>query len=128
MSRSSSFLYFNVAYILGLICFSILFFLKIEILFLTNFIVIVSLVLFIYKLFFWFFLKISKSDSDRIKIYSLRLASSIFTYIVPIYCLIQGPNLIVSHKILVITFIIISLLAIIGVIMERKLFILEVID
>tara|TARA_Y100000590_G_scaffold454386_1_gene601123 strand:- start:497 stop:892 length:396 start_codon:yes stop_codon:yes gene_type:complete len=131
MSRSSSFLYFNVAYILGLICFSILFFLEIEILILTNFILIVALVLFIYKLFFWFFLKktkTSKSDSDKIKIYSLRLASSIFTYIAPIYCLIQGPNLIVSHKILVITFIIISLLAIIGVIMERKLFILEVID
>ena len=131
MSKSSSFLYFNVAYILGLICFSILFFIEIEILFLTNFIIIVSIILFIYKLLFWIFLKktkIDKNDSERIKIYSLRLVFCIFTYIAPIYCLIQEPNLIVSHKVLVITFTIVSFLAIIGVIIERRLFILETID
>ena len=131
MIKSSSFLYFNVAYILGLICFSILFFIEIEILFLTNFIIIVSIILFIYKLLFWIFLKktkIDKNDSERIKIYSLRLVFCIFTYIAPIYCLIQEPNLIVSHKVLVITFTIVSFLAIIGVIIERRLFILETID
>tara|TARA_Y100000590_G_scaffold341937_1_gene390282 strand:- start:497 stop:892 length:396 start_codon:yes stop_codon:yes gene_type:complete len=131
MSKSSSFLYFNVAYILGLFCFSILYFLEIEILFLTNFIIIVSIILFTYKLLFWLFLrktKIGKSDSERIKIYLLRLAFCIFTYVTPVYCLIQEPNLIVSHKILVITFTIVSFLAIIGVIIERKLFILEAID
>ncbi|HJO14017.1 MAG: hypothetical protein HVK41_04470 [Pelagibacteraceae bacterium] len=128
MKRDSTFLYFNVAYAAGLICFLILFYFKVKIIFLTIFIIIISAVLLIFKLLYWYSIRIvqqSINGVDKQKYFLFRLTFCIFTYITPVYCIIQEPNLIVSHYVSTITFTIVVILAIIGIFIERWLFFIE---
>ena len=112
----------------GLICFLILFYFKIQNILLTYFIIIISIILLSLKLQYWF--SIRKTQS-RIKgfgkqnIFLLRLTICVFTYISPAYCIIQEPFLIVNRYISILTFLIVTLLAIIGIFIERRLFIKE---
>ena len=57
MKHGSTFVYFNVGYAAGLICFLILFYINIQIIFLTNFIIIASITLLIIKLAYWYFIR-----------------------------------------------------------------------
>ncbi len=128
MKRDSTFLYFNVAYAAGLICFLILFYFKVKIIFLTIFIIIISAVLLIFKLLYWYSIRIvqqSINGVDKQKYFLFRLTFCIFTYITPVYCIIQEPNLVVSHYVSTITFTIVVILAIIGIFIERWLFFIE---
>ncbi len=128
MKRDSTFLYFNVAYAAGLICFLILFYFKVKIIFLTIFIIIISAVILIFKLLYWYSIRIvqqSINGVDKQKYFLFRLTFCIFTYITPVYCIIQEPNLIVSHYVSTITFTIVVILAIIGIFIERWLFFIE---
>ena len=124
MELRSAFIYFNVVYVAGLICFLILFYLNIQIIFLTNFLIIVSLSLLIIKLTYWYTIRNilrNISSIDKQKSFLLRLAFCIFTYITPVYCIIQEPYLVVSHYVSTITFTIVTVLAIIGMFIERFL-------
>ena len=124
MGLKSAFIYFNVLYVAGLICFLILFYLNIQIIFLTNFLIIVSLSLLIIKLTYWYTIRNilrNINSIDKQKSFLLRLAFCIFTYITPVYCIIQEPYLVVSHYVSTITFTIVTILAIIGIFVERKL-------
>ena len=124
MGLKSAFIYFNVLYVAGLICFLILFYLNIQIIFLTNFLIIVSLSLLIIKLTYWYTIRNilrNISSIDKQKSFLLRLAFCIFTYITPVYCIIQEPYLVVSHYVSTITFTIVTVLAIIGMFIERFL-------
>ena len=124
MELRSAFIYFNVLYVAGLICFLILFYLNIQIIFLTNFLIIVSLSLLIIKLTYWYTIRNilrNISSIDKQKSFLLRLAFCIFTYITPVYCIIQEPYLVVSHYVSTITFTIVTVLAIIGMFIERFL-------
>ena len=128
MKLGSAFIYFNIPYAAGLICFLILFYINIQIIFLTNFIIITSITLLIIKLAHWYF--ISKTlrtinSIDKQKSFLLRLAFCILTYITPVYCIIQEPHLVISHHISIITFTIVTVLAIIGIFIERWLFFME---
>ena len=128
MKLGSTFIYFNVAYAVGLICFLILFYNNIQIIFLTNFIIIMSIALLIIKLLYWYsFRKLQRSTNniDKQKSFLLRLTFCIFTYITPVYCIIQEPSLVVSHYVSAITFTIVTVLAIIGMFIERWLFFIE---
>ena len=124
MKYGSAFLYLNLAYAAGLICFLILFYLNIQIIFLTNFLIIVSLSLLIIKLTYWYNIRSilrNINSIDKQKSFLLRLAFCIFTYITPVYCIIQEPHLVVSHYVSTITFTIVTVLAIIGMFIERFL-------
>ena len=124
MGLKSAFIYFNVLYVAGLICFLILFYLNIQIIFLTNFLIIVSLSLLIIKLTYWYTIRNTLRNINSInkqKSFLLRLAFCIFTYITPVYCIIQEPHLVVSHYVSTITFTIVTVLAIIGMFIERFL-------
>ena len=124
MELRSAFIYFNVVYVAGLICFLILFYLNIQIIFLTNFLIIISLSLLIIKLTYWYNIRNilrNISSIDKQKSFLLRLAFCIFTYITPVYCIIQEPYLVVSHYVSTITFTIVTVLAIIGMFIERFL-------
>ena len=128
MKHGPAFIYFNAAYATGLICFLILFYFNIQIIFLTNSIIIASITLLIIKLVHWYF--ISKTlrtvnSIDKQKSFLLRLTFCIFTYITPVYCIIQEPHLVVSHYVSTITFTIVTVLAIIGIFVERWLFFME---
>ena len=128
MRIGSTFIYFNLAYAAGLIFFLVLFYINIQIIFLTNFIIIVALTLLIFKLAYWYSIrKTLKSINiiDKQKSLLLRLMFCILTYITPVYCIIQEPYLVVSHYVSVITFTIITILAIIGLFIERWLYITE---
>ena len=128
MKLGSAFIYFNVAYAAGLICFLILFYINIQIIFLTNFIIIVSITLLIIKLVYWYSIRnnLQKVNSnDKQKSFLLRLTYCLFTYITPVYCIFQEPYLIVSHYVSTITFTIVIVLAIIGMFVERWLFFIE---
>ena len=53
MNHKSTFMYFNAAYLFGLVCFAILLYLEIKNIFLTNFIIIASIILLIIKIVYW---------------------------------------------------------------------------
>ena len=128
MKLGPAFIYFNVAYTAGLICFFILFYFNIQIIFLTNFIIIASITLLIIKLAYWYSIRKtlqSINGIDKQKSLLLRLTFCIFTYITPVYCIIQEPQLVVSHYVSTITFTIVTVLAIIGMFIERWLFFME---
>ena len=128
MKLGSAFIYFNIAYATGLICFLILFYFNIQIIFLTNLIIIVAITLLIFKLAYWYTIRKTLQSLkiiDKQKSFLLRLSFCIFTYITPVYCIIQEPHLVVSHYVSTITFTIVTVLAIIGIFIERWLFIIE---
>ena len=128
MKLGSAFIYFNIPYAAGLICFLILFYINIQIIFLTNFIIIASITLLIIKLAYWHYIRKTLQNIngiDKQKYFLFRLTFCIFTYISPVYCIFQEPHLVVSHYVSTITFTIVTVLAIIGVFIERWLFLNE---
>ena len=128
MKHGSAFIYFNLAYVIGLICFLILFYFNIKIILLTNFIISMSIALFVIKILYWYFIRKYQQSTNRIdkqKYFLLRLTFCIFTYITPVNCIIQAPHLVVSHYVSTITFTIVTVLAIIGMFIERWLFFTE---
>ena len=128
MKHRSAFIYFNITYAAGLICLLILFYFNIQIILLTNFIIIVSIALLIIKLAYWYYIRKtlqSMNSVDKQKSFLFRLTFCIFTYITPVYYIIQEPHLVVSHYVSIITFTIVIVLAIIGMFIERRLFFME---
>ena len=124
MKHGPIFIYFNVGYAAGLICFLILFYINIKFIFLTNFIIIMSITLLIIKLIYWYSIRKTLrniNSIDKQKFFLFRLAFCLFTYISPVYCIIQEPHLVVSHYVSTITFTIVTVLAIIGMFIERFL-------
>ena len=121
-------LFIHFAFVAGLICFLILFYLEIKNIFVTYYIIIMSTILLISKLLYWFFIRNTQSkinDFEKQNIFLLRLTICIFSYVSPVYCIIQEPFLIVDRYISVLTFVIVTILAIIGIFIERWLFIKE---
>jgi len=111
--------------IAGLICYLILFYFEYKNIILTYFITIISFILLISKLLYWFTIRRAQSrinEFDKQNIFLLRLAVCVFTYISPVYCIIQEPFLIVNRYISILTFLIVTLLAIIGILIERWLY------
>ena len=128
MKLGSVFIYFNVVYAVGLICFLILFYIDIQIIFLTNFIIIASITLLIIKLAYWYYIRKTLQSTNSIvkqKYFLFRLTFCVLTYISPVYCIFQEPHLVVSHYVSAITFTIVTVLAIIGMFVERWLFFIE---
>ena len=128
MNHKSTFMYFNAAYLFGLVCFAILLYLEIKNIFLTNFIIIASIILLIIKIVYWHSVnkKLIQIDYfEKQKYFILKLAYYIMSYIVPVYYIIQEPFLVVSNNILVFTFLIVIILVIIGIFIENFLFNIE---
>ena len=87
-----------------------------------------SIILLIVKLLYWYSIRKPQRSTISInkqKSFLFRLTFCIFTYITPVYCIIQEPYLVISHYVSTITFTIVTVLAIIGVFIERRLFIIE---
>ena len=83
----------------------------------TIFILSVCLLI---KLFYWY--NISKSSEKE---NLLRFSFLVLTYFLPIYMIIQEPTLIIDITILKISFLIIFIFALIGILIERHLFIIK---
>ena len=118
----------NFLILFSIITFTILFYFKITNNFLSSFIVIICITTLLIKLSYWYTIR---KSSEMIEIinkpnaFLLRLAFCVFTYITPTYYILQQPSLILSNYIMLVTLIIISILTLIGIILERYLFILE---
>ena len=120
--------FIHITLVAGLICFVILFYFEIQNILLTYFIIITSIILLISKLLYWFSIRKAQSrinEFNRQNIFLQRLTICVFTYISPVYCIIQEPFLIVNRYISILTFLIVTLLAIIGIFIERWLFVKE---
>ena len=120
--------FIHITLVAGFICFLILFYFEIQNILLTYFIIIMSIILLISKLLYWFSIRKTQSrinGFDKQNIFLLRLTICVFTYISPVYCIIQEPFLIVNRYISILTFLIVTLLAIIGIFIERWLFVKE---
>ena len=120
--------FFHSALVAGLSCFLILFYFETKNILLTYSIIIMSIILLISKLLYWFSIRKTQSRINRFdkqNIFLLRLTICVFTYISPVYCIIQEPFLIVNRYISIVTFLIVTLLAIIGIFIERWLFVKE---
>ena len=102
---------------------------------LSNFIIIISMTALFLKLLYWYSIKkpaksnlsaVRESDNlNNPKVYLLRLAFCIFTYITPTYYIAQQPSLVMSNHVVSITLVIITIVAIIGMFIERYLFFIE---
>ena len=128
MKYGSAFIYLNLSYAAGLICFLILFYINMQIIFLTNFIIIVSITLLLIKLAYWYSIRKTLQNInsiDKQKSFLLKLTFCIFTYVTPVYFILQEPSLVVSHYVSTITCSIVTLLAIIGICIEKWLFYTE---
>ena len=80
------------------------------------------------KLAYWYYIKKTLQNIngiDKQKYFLFRLTFCILTYISPVYCIFQEPHLVVSHYVSTITFTIVTVLAIIGMFVERWLFFIE---
>ena len=120
--------FFHSALVAGLSCFLILFYFETKNILLTYSIIIMSIILLISKLLYWFSIRKTQlriNGFDKQNIFLLRLTICVFTYISPVYCIIQEPFLIVNRYISILTFVIVTLLVIIGIFIERRLFIKE---
>ena len=120
--------FIHITLVAGLICFLILFYFEIQNILLTYFIIIMSIILLISKLLYWFSIRKAQSrvnEFNKQNIFLQRLTICVFTYISPVYCIIQEPFLIVNRYISIVTFLIVTLLAIIGIFIERWLFVKE---
>ena len=116
-------------FILGsIITFTILFYFQITINFLSGFIGLISITTLLLKLLYWYLIRRSSemiNTINRSNAFLLRLAFCIFTYITPTYYILQQPSLVISNYVIIVTLIIISILAFVGIIMERYLFFIE---
>jgi len=124
----------NTIYILNflilvlIIVFTTLFYFQTNINFLSNFIVIITIITLFLKLLYWYSIRkptemfnyINKSN-----ILLLRITFCILTYITPAYYILQQPSLVVSNHVISVTLIIISILIFIGILLERYLFFIE---
>ena len=120
--------FFHSALVAGLSCFLILFYFETKNILLTYSIIIMSIILLISKLLYWFSIRKAQSrvnEFNKQNIFLQRLTICVFTYISPVYCIIQEPFLIVNRYISLLTFLIVTLLAIIGIFIERWLFVKE---
>ena len=122
MKNWSLFIYFNIFYLFGLIGYLFLFFFEIKNIILTNFIIIGAIILLFLKLYYWYSIREKKLNFEKKndqKTFILRLVFCIFTYVTPVYCIIQEPSLVVSHYVSMLTLFIATILAIAGVVLEK---------
>ena len=121
----------NFCILITFFSYSILFYINKEIFFLTIFIIIFCLSTFLLKILFWYEKnknnKKIKSEElkNNEKILILKLAVYIFIHITPIFFILQKNFLIVSSGIISFTLILILIFMILGMIIERNLFILN---
>ena len=98
--------------------------------FLSNLIVIFSLITFLLKLLYWYSIKKNSTSKtineiNKSKLFLLRLTCCTFAYLVPAYYIFNQKSLVMNDDIILITLIIISIIAFIGIFIERHLFFIE---
>ena len=95
-------------------------------LFLTKLILIFSSITLFLKLLHWYLIKdLNTLKNNNSKIFILRLAFCTFIYLAPTYYIFNQNSLILNQDIVLITLILISIIASVGIFIERYLFVIE---
>ena len=95
-------------------------------LFLSKLILIFSSITLFLKLLHWYLIKdLTTLKKNNSKIFILRLAFCTFTYLTPTYYIFNQNSLILNQDIILITLILISIIASVGIFIERYLFVIE---
>ena len=106
--------------------YTIFFYLGTKNIFLSNSIIIFSLITLTLKLLYWFSIKnLLISEINKSKSFLLRVAVCVFTYLTPAYYIFKQESLVMNDDIILITLIIISIIASIGISIERYIFFIE---
>ena len=94
--------------------------------FLTNFIIITSFTLLIIKLCHWYFIIkkniLKKKVISKEKFFLSGFVTLLISYITPSFYIFQQPYLVINHNISMITFTIVTLIAILGLFIEKRIF------
>ncbi len=122
MKNSLLELFFHISLLLCLIFFVALFYYQIHNLYLTYYIVIISMILLTFKLIYWNKIKCYNLKTSKEYIFLLKLGVCIFVYVTPVYCILQEQYLVVDRTISLLTFIIVTVLATLGVLIDKKFF------
>ncbi len=80
------------------------------------------MILLTFKLIYWSKIKCYTLSINKEYIFLLKLGVCIFIYITPVYCILQEQYLVVDQKISLLTFIIVTVLAILGILIDKKFF------
>ena len=115
-------LFFQISLVLCLILYVTFFYYKIHNIYLTYYIVIISMILLTFKIVYWNKIKCYTLSINNEYIFLLKLGVCILIYINPVYSILQEQYLVVDRKISFLTFIIITVLAILGVLIDKKFF------
>lgn len=107
----------NLLLISSLISFTILFSLKVQINSLENFIIIISIAAILIKLFCWYLIK--NDYEQNTGNFFTKLTIHFFTYVTPSYYILQKPYLILNDDVIFFTLILLSIIAITGIIIEK---------
>jgi len=80
------------------------------------------MILLAFKLVYWNKIKCFSITTKKEYVFLLKLGVCIFIYVNPVYCILQEQYLVVDRTISLLTFIIVTILAIIGVLIDKKFF------
>jgi len=126
---------FNFLILGSIITYAVLFNYNTKIVLLSNLIVMISMTAFLLKILYWYSIKktaksnpstVRESDNlNNAKVFLLRLAFCVFTYLTPTYYISQQPSFVMSNHVVSITLVIITIVAIIGMFIEGYLFFIE---
>jgi len=80
------------------------------------------MILLTFKLIYWNKIKCYNLKTSKEYIFLLKLGVCIFVYVTPVYCILQEQYLVVDRTISLLTFIIVTVLATLGVLIDKKFF------
>ena len=116
----------NVLILSSIFIYSMLYYFDIKILLLSYLLLFFSLTALAIKLYYWKLIKIKINNNTNLsKLFLMRIAFCIFTYLTPVYYIFINESFVVSKEIILITLTIILLIAFIGFYIERYLFYIE---
>lgn len=120
----------NFIILFSIFSYTVFFYIKINNFFLSNIIIILSMITLYLKLLYWNSIKkIIKFEIinkiEQYKTFLLRSMFCIFTYLTPAYYIFKQESLIMNDNIILISLILISIIASIGMLIEKYLFFIE---
>lgn len=121
----------NILVISCIIIYSTLFYFEKNLLYLRYIILILSFTTLSLKLIYWYLIEKIKRISElsdrknKSKLFLLRISLCIFTYLTPTSYIFKQGKLVINNDIVLTTLIIISIIASIGIIIEKYLFNIE---
>ena len=115
----------NLLILSSIFTYSVFYYLDMKTLLLSYLLLFFSLTALSIKLYYWKLININVNNTNLSKLFLMRVALCIFTYVTPVYYIFKNKSFVMSKDIILITLIIILIIAFIGYCIERYLFYIE---